>query len=82
MKLRIIGEIKNIDDQKSKAMIRVKQDVDRPLAFHFLTEFYEAIIRSMRDYNEDAFDMAMGKFIDDDYDRLVAKFERELHNED
>ena len=81
MKIRIVGELTNIDDKKRIAIIRVKQEVDNPLALHFIAEFYEAVLKNMRDYNEDAFDEAMMKFVDEDYDRLVAKVEKELNNE-
>ncbi len=80
MKIRIVGELTNVDEKRS-AIVRVKQEVDNPLALHFLAEFYEAILKSMRNYNEDAFDEAMMKFVDEDYDRLVAKVEKELNNE-
>ena len=81
MKIRIVGTLTNIDTEKRSALVRVTQETDSPLAHHFLAEFYEAVLKSMRDCNEDAFDEAMTKFIDEDYDRLVAKVEEEMRHE-
>lgn len=82
MKIRIVGELTNIDNKKRSALIRVKQETDSPLVLPFIAEFYEAVLKSMRDYNEDAFDEAMMAFVDDDYDRLVTKVKKEMCHDD
>jgi len=81
MNIRITATIKDICEDKNCISINVKQDFDDPIIRLLLPQLYTSILKSMRDTDEDAFDEAMTRFIDEDYDRIIAKVEKELHHE-
>lgn len=63
MKYRISASIRDVNDAESKATIRVSHELDNPLANCFLRELFLAILKGMKDYNEDKFMDAMIEFI-------------------
>ena len=66
MKYEIIATIKNINEEKSFATIRVKHDTDCLVPSEAISALYEAIIKSMKDTNKKAFYDAMTSFIDEE----------------
>jgi hypothetical protein len=71
MTYRITAFIRSINEERTNARIRVTHDTDLLMTSDLIRSLYEAIIKSMRDTNKEAFYDAMTSFIDE-----------ELNNED